>query len=64
MIVPVDFSSYSAPALTMASRMAPNARIAILHAFRVPFEGDCVLSVRQRTTSTDTAKRNNKPQRK
>ncbi|MGE0468753.1 MAG: universal stress protein [Nitrospira sp.] len=38
-IVPVDFSSYSAPALTMASRMAPNARIAILHAFRVPFEG-------------------------
>lgn len=38
-IVPVDFSSYSAPALTMASRIAPNARIMILHVFRVPFEG-------------------------
>ena len=38
-IVPVDFSSYSAPALTMAMQIAPNARITIIHAFRVPFEG-------------------------
>lgn len=38
-LVPVDFSSYSAPALTMATQIAPNARITIIHAFRVPFEG-------------------------
>lgn len=39
-IVPVDFSSYSAPALAMASRIAPHARMTIVHAFRVPFEGN------------------------
>lgn len=38
-LVPVDFSPYSASALTMASRIAPNARMTIVHAFRVPFEG-------------------------
>lgn len=38
-IVPVDFSSYSAPALKTARQIAHNARITILHAFRVPFEG-------------------------
>jgi nucleotide-binding universal stress UspA family protein len=38
-LVPVDFSPYSASALTMASRIAPNARITIVHTFRVPFEG-------------------------
>lgn len=38
-LVPVDFSSYSAPALTMANRIAPDARMTIVHAFRVPFEG-------------------------
>lgn len=38
-IVPVDFSPYSAPALAMAKEIAPNARITIIHAFRVPFEG-------------------------
>ena len=38
-IVPVDFSPYSAPALAMARQIAPNARITIIHAFRVPFEG-------------------------
>ena len=37
-IVGVDFSPYSAPALNMARRIAPGARIAIVHAFRVPFE--------------------------
>ncbi|MCW5800053.1 MAG: universal stress protein [Nitrospira sp.] len=39
LIVPVDFSAYSAPALTMARQVAPHARISIVHAFRVPFEG-------------------------
>lgn len=38
-LVPVDFSSYSASALTMASLIAPNARMTLVHAFRVPFEG-------------------------
>lgn len=37
-VVPVDFSTYSAPALTMAGRVAPHARISLVHAFRVPFE--------------------------
>ncbi len=35
-IVPVDFSPYSAPALKMARQIAPNARITIVHAFHVP----------------------------
>lgn len=38
-IVPVDFSAYSAPALRMARLIAPTARITVVHAFRVPFEG-------------------------
>lgn len=38
-IVPVDFSPYSASALNMAKLIAPNARITIVHVFRVPFEG-------------------------
>ena len=38
-LVPVDFSPYSASALTMAGRIAPNARVTILHVFNVPFEG-------------------------
>lgn len=38
-LVPVDFSPYSAPALTMANRIAPNAHMTILHALSVPFEG-------------------------
>jgi len=37
-IVPVDFSPYSGPALKMAMQIAPHARITIVHAFRVPFE--------------------------
>lgn len=37
-IVPVDFSSYSAPALVLAGLVAPHAHISVLHAFRVPFE--------------------------
>ncbi len=37
-IVPVDFSSYSAPALAVAGLVAPHAHISVLHAFRVPFE--------------------------
>ncbi|MGC3976205.1 MAG: universal stress protein [Nitrospira sp.] len=38
-IVPVDFSAYSAPALRISRLIAPAARITIVHAFRVPFEG-------------------------
>ena len=37
-IVPIDFSSYSAPALAVAGLVAPHAHISVLHAFRVPFE--------------------------
>ncbi len=38
-IVPVDFSGYSATAVEMAGRISPNARITIVHVFRVPFKG-------------------------
>jgi nucleotide-binding universal stress UspA family protein len=43
-IVPVDFSPYSAPALNMARQIAPNARITILHAVRVPSEAKLSLA--------------------
>src|SRR5574337_22766 len=39
LLVPVDFSPYSASAVTMANRIAPNARMTILHVLSVPFEG-------------------------
>lgn len=38
-IVPVDLSPHSAAALQMAAQIAPLAKIAIVHAFDVPFEG-------------------------
>ncbi len=37
-VVPVDFSAFSAPALKMSRLIAPTARITLVHAFRVPFE--------------------------
>jgi nucleotide-binding universal stress UspA family protein len=39
LLVPVDFSASSAPALRTARAMAPAAEIIVLHAFEVPFEG-------------------------
>lgn len=38
-LVPVDFSAYSLPALQHAHAIAPDATIVLLHAFEVPFEG-------------------------
>lgn len=38
-LVPVDFSAYSLPALQHARAIAPDAAIVLLHAFEVPFEG-------------------------
>lgn len=38
-IVPVDLSPHSATALDMAAQIAPQANMAIVHAFDVPFEG-------------------------
>lgn len=37
-LVPIDFSPWSAPAVRAASRLAPAAEILLLHAFTVPFE--------------------------
>lgn len=37
-LVPVDFSPWSAPALALADALAPAAHIHLLHAYRVPFE--------------------------
>ena len=58
-VVPVDFS-LSAPALTMARQIAPNARITIIHAFRVPFEGRLWMAGAAGETIRNTAKRNDK----
>ena len=38
-LVPVDLSSWSLPALTLARAAAPHAELVLLHAFEVPFEG-------------------------
>lgn len=38
-LVPVDFSPYSAGALAMAALIAPRAAITLVHAFEVPMEG-------------------------
>jgi len=38
-LVPVDFSEASLPALQMARAVAPEARIALMHAYEAPFEG-------------------------
>ena len=43
-IVPVDFSPYSAPALEKARQIAPNARITVIHAFHVPSEAKLYLA--------------------
>lgn len=37
-LVPVDFSPYSAPSMRMALLLAPGADFRVVHAFRVPFE--------------------------
>ncbi|GAB3554661.1 universal stress protein [Arthrobacter tumbae] len=38
-LVPVDFSEYSLPALMLARTVAPAAGIILMHAYGVPFEG-------------------------
>jgi nucleotide-binding universal stress UspA family protein len=38
-LVPVDFSASSLPAMRHARAVAPDARIVVLHAYEVPFEG-------------------------
>jgi nucleotide-binding universal stress UspA family protein len=38
-LVPVDFSLHSRPALELAHALAPDAEIALLHVFEIPFEG-------------------------
>jgi len=43
-VVPVDFSPHSAAALRMALTMAPEAKITMVHAFEVPFEGKLMLA--------------------
>ncbi|MBI4293797.1 MAG: universal stress protein [Betaproteobacteria bacterium] len=39
LLVPVDFSPSSLPAIRNAQLIAPHAKIVLLHAFEVPFEG-------------------------
>lgn len=39
LLVPVDFSASSLPAICQARRLAPQADLVLLHAFDVPFEG-------------------------
>jgi nucleotide-binding universal stress UspA family protein len=44
LLVPVDLSAYSAPALAAAVRIAPGGEIHVLHVYDVPFEGKLWLS--------------------
>lgn len=37
-LVPVDFSAWSAPAIRLARAVAPGAELVVLHAFEAPFE--------------------------
>lgn len=37
-LVPVDFSAWSAPAIRLARTVAPDAELVVLHAFEAPFE--------------------------
>lgn len=39
LLVPVDFSPWSAEALALAQRVAPDATLVLMHAVEVPFEG-------------------------
>lgn len=48
-LVAVDFSPWSVHAIALARRAAPNARLVLLHAFEVPFEG------KLRVAGVDTA---------
>jgi universal stress protein E len=43
-LVPVDLSAYSAPAVQLAMGMCPHAEIVALHAYHVPFESKLRLS--------------------
>jgi nucleotide-binding universal stress UspA family protein len=38
-LVPVDFSASSAPALRLARKIAPHAEITLMHSYEVPFAG-------------------------
>lgn len=48
-LVALDFSPWSVHAIALARRVAPNARLVLLHAFEVPFEG------KLRVAGVDTA---------
>ncbi len=39
MLIPVDFSAASAPAIRLGRQLAPTADIVLLHAFELPYEG-------------------------
>lgn len=39
LLIAVDFSPWSAPTLRLARRLAPAARICLIHVYQVPFEG-------------------------
>ena len=46
-LVPVDFSKSSQPAVDVALRVAPEASVTVLHAFEMPFEANFSLSEEQ-----------------
>ena len=46
-LVPVDFSTSSQPAVDLALRVAPDADVTVLHAFEMPFEANFSLSEEQ-----------------
>lgn len=44
LLVPIDFSALSTPAIGFARQLAPQAELVLLHVFDVPFEGKLALA--------------------
>lgn len=49
-LVPVDFSAWSAPSIELARRVAPRAHVVLLTAYEVPFEGKLRFASVERAT--------------
>jgi nucleotide-binding universal stress UspA family protein len=43
-LVPVDFSARALPALQLARAVAPQARVVVMHAYEIPFEGKLIVA--------------------
>jgi nucleotide-binding universal stress UspA family protein len=48
-LVPVDFSARALPALQLARAVAPQARVVVMHAYEIPFEGKLIVAGMEET---------------